>query len=99
LKLVMVTKLMLKLKQQKVILSIISRNMDPLEYWRSVQGTYPLLSRIGVRYLTIVGSSVPSERLFSRAGCILDPSRSRLTGSRLSYLLFLNSLDKAEWNI
>ncbi|KAJ8915340.1 hypothetical protein NQ315_008226 [Exocentrus adspersus] len=68
-------------------------NSNPLEYWNR-GGSSPILQTIANKYLSVTGTSVPSERLFSKAGCIITQSRNRLTGNRLSKLLFLNSLDK-----
>lgn len=51
---------------------------------------YTTLSVIAEKYLTIVEMSVPSERLFSRAGNILTDSRNRLSADHLQELLFLN---------
>lgn len=58
---------------------------------------YPNLYEIAIKYLSIVGTSVPSERLFSKAGNILTEKRSRLSGTRLSKLIFLSSLDEIYW--
>lgn len=44
-------------------------------------------------FLIIPGTSVPSERLFSKALATISQTRNRLTGSKLSKLLFLQSFD------
>lgn len=47
----------------------------------------------------MVGTSVPSERLFSKAGQVMTDSRNRLTGEHLNKLLFLGSLSESDWNL
>ncbi|XP_034936456.1 zinc finger BED domain-containing protein 1-like [Chelonus insularis] len=44
---------------------VVNRFQNPIEYWKVPQDTYLVLSEIAVKYLCIVGTSVPSERLFS----------------------------------
>lgn len=77
----------------------VSRQSDPIQFWKTHQMVYPNLAPIAVEYLSVVATSVPAERLFSRAGNILDPCRSRLSNNTFSQILFLNSLDRSDWNI
>ncbi|CAD0205153.1 unnamed protein product [Chrysodeixis includens] len=74
-------------------------NENPLEIWRDYKIQFPKLYKIAFKYLTIVGTSVPSERLFSQAGLIMTEQRNRLKGKRLSKLLFLHSIEKKYWNL
>lgn len=67
----------------------------PLKYWQNYSQSP--LSKLAKRYLTIIATSVPSERLFSRAGNIITDLRNRLTGEHLQQLLFLNSLSIEDW--
>ncbi|KAL5238824.1 hypothetical protein ACI65C_006234 [Semiaphis heraclei] len=41
---------------------------DPLLIWKDMCNVYPILSKVAVKYLVPVATSVPSERLFSKAG-------------------------------
>ena len=41
---------------------------NPLEWWQHHSLTYPSLSKHALKCLSILASSVPSERLFSHAG-------------------------------
>ncbi|XP_034936406.1 uncharacterized protein [Chelonus insularis] len=71
-------------------------NTDPIQYWAHEQNT-PELSQIALKYLSIVATSAPCERLFSMAGNVQTRIRNRLTGEHLSNLLFLKSLDLSDW--
>lgn len=76
---------------------LISLKEDPVQCWEDMKTVYPDLYVIARKYLSIMGSSVPSERLFSKASLTLSKSRNRLLGKRLSKLLFLNSIDDDLW--
>lgn len=78
---------------------VIPRTEDPLKYWQTVKHAYPSLNKIAIQYLGVVGTSVPSERLFSKAGAIKVDNRSRLSGDLLNKLLFLGSLTREEWGM
>ncbi|XP_011865465.1 PREDICTED: zinc finger BED domain-containing protein 4-like [Vollenhovia emeryi] len=77
--------------------TVIKRTDDPLAYWYQVKTVYPNLYKIAIKYLSIVGTSVPSERVFSKAGNILTEKRNRLNAERLSKLIFLSSLNEIYW--
>ncbi len=51
----------------------------PLKWWKENAQTYPLLSSLSKAYLTIPATSVPSERVFSTAGDIVNAQRSHKT--------------------
>ncbi|CAL1676564.1 unnamed protein product [Lasius platythorax] len=76
---------------------VIPRTEDPLKYWQKLRLAYPSLNKIAMRYLNIVGTSVASERLFSKAGAIKVDNRSRLSGEHLNQLLFLGCLGSKDW--
>ncbi|CAG5020952.1 unnamed protein product [Parnassius apollo] len=40
-------------------------NDNPLEIWKDYKVQFPILHKIAFKYLTMVGTSVPSERLFA----------------------------------
>ncbi|XP_028157050.1 zinc finger BED domain-containing protein 1-like [Ostrinia furnacalis] len=65
---------------------------DPIEIWEDMKTVFPYLYKLAMKHLPIVATSVPSERLFSEAGAVITQERNRLLGSRLSKLLFLNSV-------
>lgn len=73
--------------------------VNVLETWQEMQLTYPNLFKVAMSHLPIVATSVPSERLFSKAGATITQNRNRLQGSRLSKLLFLSSVAGTKfWN-
>lgn len=70
--------------------SNIPRTQDPLEYWKCNQKTYPNLHQLALKYLCTPSSSVPCERVFSKAGELVSKRRNRLSAKMLQKLLFLN---------
>jgi hypothetical protein len=70
---------------------------NPFEEWEKLKINFPRLYPIARKYLQISATSVPAERLFSKAGNIMTAKRNRLLGKRLNKLLFLGSLDINEW--
>lgn len=68
----------------------ISRAEDPLAWWKANETKYPRLAILTRRYLSITATSVPSERVFSVAGLILNKRRSALSAEHANILIFLN---------
>ncbi|XP_039310411.1 zinc finger BED domain-containing protein 4-like [Solenopsis invicta] len=77
---------------------VIRRQENPLKYWSSMKLAFPSLYKLALNYVSIIGTSVPSERLFSEAGNIKTDNRSRLSGEHLNKLLFLSSLSREDWS-
>ena len=48
--------------------NILERHQNPLKWWEDHDKHYTLLSVLAQKYLSIPGTSMPSERLFSKAG-------------------------------
>ena len=63
---------------------------SPLVWWKTECRRFPTLSRLAVKYLCICGTSVPSERVFSRGGQIVSAHRSRLHPKNVNKLIFLS---------
>ncbi|XP_039761896.1 zinc finger BED domain-containing protein DAYSLEEPER-like [Pararge aegeria] len=63
---------------------------DPSEWWLRHSKIYPTLAEIYRSRCNIVITSVPCERIFSKAGYILNERRTRLSSSKLEKLVFLN---------
>jgi len=63
---------------------------NPLEWWRVNNNTYPHLSKLALKYLSIPATSAPSERVFSTAGLTIAKERAWLESSRANELVFLH---------
>ncbi|XP_047144724.1 E3 SUMO-protein ligase ZBED1-like [Hydra vulgaris] len=68
----------------------VSPEDDPLIWWKTNMGTLPQLSEFARKYLCIAASSCSSERVFSTAGYIVSPRRSRLSQEHVDMLVFLS---------
>ncbi|XP_015437849.1 PREDICTED: zinc finger BED domain-containing protein 4-like [Dufourea novaeangliae] len=67
------------------------RQSNPLEYWKLNATKYPHLSQLAQKVLCCPATSVPSERMFSKAGNMLSKKRNKLKDSTLNKMLLLNS--------
>ncbi|PAA79363.1 hypothetical protein BOX15_Mlig002362g2 [Macrostomum lignano] len=73
---------------------LLPMSSDPLDHWRNKLRSDNLpsdLKSLIRRYLGAPPTSVPSERLFSKAGRIYEPRRRSLKGENIERLLFLAS--------
>jgi len=70
--------------------SIINRNCDPLKWWFDNKHNYPYLNQLARKMLCALGTSVPCERVFSKAGLLLSDRRCNLSSKKAEMLLFLN---------
>lgn len=83
----------------EMITPIAPESTDVYQWWHTNQHSFPILSRIARKYLSIPATSVPSERLFSDAGNQITSKRTRLSHKVVSQLLFVkrNSLYCKTW--
>lgn len=65
-------------------------NTDPLQWWKVNCSMYPRLSQFAKQRLTVSGTSVPSERIFSKAGQLVSAKRACLSSRNVDTLIFLN---------
>ncbi|XP_005113603.1 zinc finger BED domain-containing protein 1-like [Aplysia californica] len=72
----------------------LSRTEDPFLWWEENQSNFPRLSILARKYLHIPATSVPAERLFSKAGELISARRSCLKASTVNMVLFLNKKKK-----
>ena len=70
-------------------LPVVEKNSDPLQWWKHEEKHLPMLAVLAKKYLCICGTSVPSERLFSKSGFIVDAFHSRLMPEKVNMFTFL----------
>jgi len=63
---------------------------DPLSWWKENESKYPRISKLARRYLAVPATSVPSERIFSSAGLLVNKLRNRLCPDIVDNIIFLN---------
>ena len=63
---------------------------DPLEWWKSREASMPILPEVARAVLCVPGSSVPSERVFSKSGQLLNKRRASLKSKNVDILIVLN---------
>ncbi|EZA57984.1 Zinc finger BED domain-containing protein [Ooceraea biroi] len=71
-------------------LSVINRSCDPFVWWMSEGTVFPQLQKLAKKYLSMPATSVPSERIFSKAGEILSQRRSRLQPKYVNMLTVIS---------
>ena len=64
-------------------------NTDPMQYWHVNSAIYPILSKISMALLSIPGTQVSVERVFSSLSYICNKQRSRIGELLLDDILFL----------
>ena len=78
---------------------LLPRHQDPMKYWTSHQHAFPTVYPIAIRYLTVCGASVASERVVSTLNNVCSDKRNRLTPTHVNSLVFLGSLGDEFWKI
>ena len=66
--------------------------VNPLDWWRMNAGLFPALSVIARRTLCIPATSAPSERLFSSAGSVVSPKRTKLDPHLTADMILLHEV-------
>lgn len=74
----------------------ISRDENPRSWWKEHALLFPKLQDQAKSFVCSPASSVPSERLFSKAGALISRRRSRIKDKNINKILFLNN--KMKWN-
>nr|CAI5842454.1 unnamed protein product [Callosobruchus analis] len=70
--------------------SHLHKDKNPLLWWKQNQHLYPTLAKLVQDKFCILATSVPCERLFSKAGTIINERRTRLSAKHVQKILFLN---------
>lgn len=63
---------------------------SPLQFWKANDAKYSDLFKLAIAFLSIPGSSVPVERMFSTSGYLVTARRNRLAAHNVQLLTFLN---------
>jgi hypothetical protein len=81
----------IKLSPREEIIKYLSHPdmLEPEQFWRKQETEFPLLSQLARKILCVVASGSPIERVFSVAGNVMRPRRSRMAAKTLSALVFL----------
>ena len=61
-----------------------------LDWWKKYEPQLPMMSRLAKNILCVPATSTPSERLFSKAGLLINKKRASLKPSKVDMMLFLN---------
>jgi len=69
----------------------IGRRENPLAWWFARVKVYPRLSKLALRNFCMVATSVPSERVFSKAGQLISDRRARLSPKNVQAVMFTNA--------
>ncbi|XP_054281126.1 E3 SUMO-protein ligase ZBED1-like [Macrosteles quadrilineatus] len=69
---------------------LLDRKEDPIQWWNDRKNIYPRLFNLVKKRLCMQATSVPCERLFSKAGEFQNEHRTRLKPTKVSKLLFIN---------
>ena len=69
---------------------VLPRTEDPLKWWKDNSHIFPQLAPLARKYLCLLATSVPSERLFSKAGELVSLKGNRLKPKNINMFLFLN---------
>lgn len=64
----------------------------PVTFWKVNESSYPGLAKIAKKTFAAMGSSAPSERVFSLAGHVISKRRSKLKPDIVDDILLLNSI-------
>jgi len=67
-----------------------NRKSKPIDFWIKHKVLLGELFNLALKYLVIPATSVPSERIFSKAGEIMSAKRNRTHPKNLDMLIFLN---------
>ena len=76
--------------EQYFKMAVIPRTENPLQWWKVNGHVFPSIQAVAKLYLSTLATSIPSERLFSKAGELISAKRNRLKDKNINMMLFLN---------
>lgn len=69
---------------------LLLRTDNPISWWNQRKQFYPRLYQLAMARLCVMATSVPSERIFSKAGQLITDRRCRLSGVKVNQTMFLH---------
>ena len=79
------------LREPVIKSKILTEQIDIYDWWQLNKHRYPHLYKLTLKYLSIPATSVPSERVFSKAGEIKSDLRSRIKADNLNSIIFFGT--------
>lgn len=76
--------------RQYMDLPYLNLKEDPMQFWKNHFSVLDPLTELVLKYACIPVTSVPSERIFSKAGQIVSQRRNRPSPKNVNILIFLN---------
>ena len=70
---------------------------NPLIWWKFNEAKFPNVAKMARKFLCIMGTSVPSERVFSIAGLTVTKTRSNIEAESLDQIIFMNKALKRKY--
>jgi len=67
----------------------IETNENPLLWWKNKQNEFPVIADIAKEFLNAPATSIASERVFSKAGAIINKKRASLSSKNANMLIFI----------
>lgn len=80
-----------------LVLPVTPLHSDPLLEWEELKTNFPLLWNRAKTSLNIAGTSVPVERIFSKAGATITKTRNRLTEKLVEKIVFMSCISEADY--
>ena len=62
----------------------------PLVWWQQNEQRFPMIAHVARKVLCVSATSVPSERIFSCAGLLINKLRNRLLSDIVDKIIFLS---------
>jgi hypothetical protein len=75
--------------------AVVYDKQDPLQFWKAVEGEFPVLSVLARQVLCICATSAQSERDFSSVGLTITQLRSRLSAEKVEAIQIIRSAQTA----
>lgn len=74
--------------RQYVANKVICHEKDPLKFWEENKVVNKALASVATKFLCVLATSVPAERVFSKAGLVLTYRRNRLKPHVVDKIIF-----------